>query len=234
MSPLRKEKIAFFSFKKTKLGHVKWEYPHLLLIDIWEGLRFENVEGVLVVGEGAGIPSDHCWATFEQGTRPKNPHKGPCDELATYPGLDLPSPTCAPSPWCEYEKYSIKRRLLHVHAGLNVNISHGVTSGISSHIPNLQVCLLFIWRTPCQRWSASFAFKAIKHHFNPKLDKLMLKLLLMAKTAVSYMGEWDWTRRDNIFQLWGSCSRCRNEGKCCCGTCPTACKMGWKIQHLHL
>lgn len=34
----------------------------------------------------------HCQGTLEQGTKPTHAHTGPCDELATHPGVDLPSP----------------------------------------------------------------------------------------------------------------------------------------------
>lgn len=61
----------------------------------------------------------------------------------------------------------------------------------------------------------------------------MLKLLFSTKIPA---GRWNETGPGKITfsSFAGSCSRCRNEGKCCCGTCPTACKMGWKIQRLHL
>lgn len=35
-------------------------------------------------------PSEHCQGALEQGPEPTNAHIGPCDELATHPGADLP------------------------------------------------------------------------------------------------------------------------------------------------
>lgn len=52
------------------------------------GSRFEpqfrqNMEGHLVVGEGATTTTDHCQGALEQDTEPTNAHIGPCNELAT-------------------------------------------------------------------------------------------------------------------------------------------------------
>ncbi|TWW79831.1 hypothetical protein D4764_10G0008610 [Takifugu flavidus] len=41
--------------------------------------------------EGAKTSLQHCGGTHEQGIEPTNGHIGPCDELATHPGVDLPS-----------------------------------------------------------------------------------------------------------------------------------------------
>lgn len=52
------------------------------------------MEGVVVVGEGAGIPSEHCQNTLEQGT---NACIGLCGELETHPvGRLCLYPSCAP------------------------------------------------------------------------------------------------------------------------------------------
>lgn len=57
--------------------------------------------------EGARTLSKHCPGTLEQGSRPINAQTGSCDELATHPGANLPSPMWAPSP--EKEEKSSKR-----------------------------------------------------------------------------------------------------------------------------
>lgn len=64
-----------------------------------EGSQFEpqcrqNMNGVLEVS--ARTPSEHCPGTLEQVTKPTNALKGPCDELGSYPGVDLPSPVVHP------------------------------------------------------------------------------------------------------------------------------------------
>lgn len=52
----------------------------------------QNVEGVLVVGEGATTPSEHCQCSLEKVINPTNAHNGPCDKLVTSPRMDLLSP----------------------------------------------------------------------------------------------------------------------------------------------
>lgn len=51
---------------------------------------------VLLVGGDARTPLEHCSGTLEQVTEPKNAHIGPCDELLSHPGLDLPLTTMSP------------------------------------------------------------------------------------------------------------------------------------------
>lgn len=47
------------------------------------------MEVILVVGESVRTPSEHCRVALEQGSEPTNARIGPCDELATHPGMDL-------------------------------------------------------------------------------------------------------------------------------------------------
>lgn len=56
----------------------------------------QNVGSVLVVGGDASTPSEHCSGTLEQGTEPKDAHIGPCDELVSHPGVDLPLTSMSP------------------------------------------------------------------------------------------------------------------------------------------
>lgn len=56
----------------------------------------QNVGSVLVVRGDARTPSEHCSGTLEQGTEPKNAHIGPCDELVSHPGVDLPLTSKSP------------------------------------------------------------------------------------------------------------------------------------------
>lgn len=39
------------------------------------------MEDVLVVGEGARTPQEHCPRTLEHGTDPTNIHRGPCWQI---------------------------------------------------------------------------------------------------------------------------------------------------------
>lgn len=55
-----------------------------------------NMEGVLVVEEGATTPSEHCRGPLEQGIKPTTAHIGPGNGLLTHPGVDLPSPIVYP------------------------------------------------------------------------------------------------------------------------------------------
>lgn len=39
-------------------------------------------------GQQGKVPSEDCRGTLEKGTEPTNAQIGPCDELATHPGMD--------------------------------------------------------------------------------------------------------------------------------------------------
>lgn len=52
-----------------------------------------STEGVLVVGGGASTSSELCRGTLEQGPELTNAH---IDDLATHPGVGLPSPSVYP------------------------------------------------------------------------------------------------------------------------------------------
>lgn len=80
-----------------------------------EGSQFEphcrqNMQSLLVVGEGSRTASNHCRGTLEQTTKPTNAHIGPCDEPATPPGVDPVFPHCVPPPDPERDKAGKKMR----------------------------------------------------------------------------------------------------------------------------
>lgn len=61
---------------------------------------------ILVAGGGASTPSEHCQGALEQGIELANAQIGYCDELATYPGVDLcpcMHPPCDPKSSSEDE-----------------------------------------------------------------------------------------------------------------------------------
>lgn len=68
------------------------------------------MEGALVVAGGARTASEHCRGALEQVTEPTNTHTGPCDELATHAGVDLPSPHVHPHGDPQREKVVKKKQ----------------------------------------------------------------------------------------------------------------------------
>lgn len=59
------------------------------------------MKAILIIEKGSTTPSEHCPGTCEKGTKFTNAHIGRCNELATHPAVDLPSP-------CEYPPCDLK------------------------------------------------------------------------------------------------------------------------------